>query len=215
MTAHPQPRQQIQPREQRQRQRQRPRGARAAEGPRSAARPAGPVAAALRTGLLLAALALLVGAHLAGVRAVPVLTGSMTPYAPAGSLVLTAPVSSAGVAVGDVVAFVPPAPYSADRPVMHRVASTSDTASGRAMTTRGDANAHDDPWTVALDGADLGRAVAVVPLLGHLVVAGPAVVLSLLAGAAALVAAARLLRRPACACAPSHAPSRSPAPTGR
>ncbi|MBF5081504.1 signal peptidase I [Quadrisphaera sp. INWT6] len=174
---------------------------------RSARTAAHPLAAALRTGLLLTALALLVVAHLAGVRAVPVLTGSMTPYAPAGSLVLTAPVGGAEVAVGDVVAFVPPAPYRGDRPVMHRVASTSTTAQGRAMTTRGDANAHDDPWTVALDGADLGRAVAVVPLLGHLAVAGPAAVLSLLAGAAALAVALRLLRRPGCACALRRAAS--------
>jgi len=184
-----------------------PRSERAARS-EHAARPVRTAAAALRTGLLLTALVLVVGAHLAGVRAVPVLTGSMTPYAPAGSLVLTAPVSGAVVSVGDVVAFVPPAPYSGDRPVMHRVASTSDTADGRAMTTRGDANAHDDPWTVALDGADLGRAVAVVPLLGHLVVAGPAAVLSLLGGAVALAVSGRLLRRPVCACTQGRAAPR-------
>jgi len=138
-----------------------------------------PVAAALRTGLLVAALVLVVGAHLAGIRAVPVLTGSMAPYAPA---------------------------------VMHRVASTSDTAQGRAMTTRGDANAHDDPWTVALDGADLGRAVVVVPLAGRAAMAGPAAVLSLLAGAAALLVGVRLLRRPVCACAPHRAAQRRAAP---
>jgi len=175
--------------------------------PRSdrAARSVHPRAAALRTGVLVAALVLVVGAHLAGVRAVPVLTGSMTPYAPAGSLVLTTPVSGAVVGVGDVVAFVPPAPYRGDHPVMHRVASTSATAQGRAMTTRGDANAHDDPWTVALDGADLGRAVVVVPLAGRFAVAGPAAVLSLLAGALALGVAVRLLRRPVCACAQDRA----------
>ncbi len=155
---------------------------------------------ALPSALLLAALALLLAAHVAGLRAVPVLTGSMTPYAPAGSLVLTAPVSGADVRVGDVVAFVPPAPHGGDRPVMHRVTSTTSTAVGPAMTTRGDANARPDPWTVALDGADLGRVVAVVPLLGRLVMAGPGAALALLAGGAALVGAARLLRRPACRC---------------
>ena len=75
------------------------------------------------------------------------------------------------------------------------------------MTTRGDANTHDDPWTVALDGSDLGRAVAVVPLAGHLAVAGPGAVLSLLAGVAALGVALRLLRTPVCACAPRSAHS--------
>lgn len=173
------------------------------------------VGGAVRTGLVLGALGLVVVAHLLGLRVVPVLTGSMTPYAPAGSLVLTAPVRGEAVRVGDVVAFVPPAPFGAGRPVMHRVdgigtaGSASTTADGvgagagggRSMTTRGDANAHPDPWAVALDGADLGRVVLVVPLLGHLVMAGPTGALLLVGGGLAVVESVRLLRRrPACGC---------------
>lgn len=132
-----------------------------------------------------------------GVRFLPVLTGSMTPYAPAGSLVLTVPVAGADVAVGDVVAFRPPSPYevTGDRPIFHRVTGL-DSQDGEAfMTTRGDANPADDPWRVATDGQTFGHGVLVVPWLGRLFAGGTHAALALVLGTGALLAGIRAFRR--------------------
>ncbi|SDG08202.1 signal peptidase I [Klenkia brasiliensis] len=149
------------------------------------------------TAVQLALVGAVVVAHLLGVRLVPVLTGSMTPYAPAGSLVLTVPVAGSDIRTGDVVAFRPPAPFevTGGRPVLHRAADVADTPDGPAMTTRGDANPAADPWRVSLTGGSFGRTVLVVPLLGRVLAGGPVAALSLLAGAAALLAGAGSLRR--------------------
>lgn len=153
--------------------------------------------AVVALGLLLA-----VGAQLHGWRAVPVLSGSMTPYAPQGSLVLTVPVAPSAVEVGDVVAFAPPAPYArGHHPVMHRVVALDQREGTTAMTTRGDANPQADPWTVDLEDADLGRAAFVVPGAGWLFMAGPGAALALLLGAAAVAEGASVLRRSRCSCA--------------
>lgn len=161
--------------------------------------------AALRlTGLAVlgAGLSFVVVAQLAGVRAVPVLSGSMTPYAPVGSLVLTARLAPADVTAGQVVAVVPPAPFVRDgHPVMHRVVSVEDVDGTPVMTTRGDANPQPDPWRIALPGADLGRAVAVLPWLGWAVMAGPLPALAVvLGGACAVEGVLSLRRRRGCSC---------------
>jgi len=159
----------------------------------------------------------MVAASSAGVRLLPVMTGSMTPYAPAGALVVTTRVDPGAVEVGDVVAFRPPAPYevAGHRPVLHRVAALEQTSTGLAMTTRGDANPGVDPWLVSLRGADLARVVAVAPVGGALLAGGRTAVALLLGGALALGVVARavvgyLLERRAarqaplapCACTP-------------
>ncbi|TXR51248.1 signal peptidase I, partial [Quadrisphaera setariae] len=125
--------------------------------------------------VLFVGLALTAWAQLSGLRAVPVLSGSMTPYAAQGALVVTEPVAPQAVQTGDVVAFVPPAPFArGNHPVMHRVAALEQVQGAAVMTTRGDANPQPDPWRIALGGADLGRAVLVVPWAGWAVMAGPA-----------------------------------------
>ncbi|MCO7218777.1 signal peptidase I [Klenkia sp. PcliD-1-E] len=131
--------------------------------------------------------------HLMGVRLVPVLTGSMTPYAPAGSLVLVVDVPGTDIRSGDVVAFRPPAPFEVvdGRPILHRAVEVADGS----MTTKGDANPDPDPWRVALGRGSFARAVLVVPLLGRVLAGGPVAALSLVAGAAALAMGAGRLRR--------------------
>jgi signal peptidase len=139
---------------------------------------------------------LIVGGLL-GARPLPVLTGSMTPYAPAGALVLTVPVTGSDVVAGDVVAFRPPAPYETvgNRPVMHRVAEVDEMTNGRTwMTTKGDANAAADPWQVATRDATFARTVLVLPRLGWLLMSGPLVTGSLVLGLAALLADLSALR---------------------
>ncbi|GHE10702.1 signal peptidase I [Klenkia taihuensis] len=149
------------------------------------------------TALQVALVGAVVVAHLLGVRLVPVLTGSMTPYAPAGSLVLTVDVPGAEVRTGDVVAFRPPAPFevAGGRPVLHRAADVAQTADGPVMTTQGDANPDADPWRVSLTQGTFGRAVLVVPLVGRALAGGPVATLTLLAGGAVLLAGLGALRR--------------------
>ncbi|MEH3077449.1 MAG: signal peptidase I [Quadrisphaera sp.] len=154
--------------------------------------------------VLFVGLALTAWAQLSGLRAVPVLSGSMTPYAAQGALVVTEPVAPQAVRTGDVVAFVPPAPFArGDHPVMHRVAALEQVDGKTVMTTRGDANPQPDPWRIALSGADLGRAVLVVPWAGWAVMAGPAPVVLVLLGLFAAGEGLSLLRRPACTCVPA------------
>ncbi|TNM69717.1 signal peptidase I [Streptomyces sp. NP160] len=156
-----------------------------------------------RLGVTVVALGVVLAAaaQLHGWRAVPVLSGSMTPYAAQGSLVLTVPVAPSQVRVGDVVAFAPPEPYArGHHPVMHRVVSLEQRAGTTAMTTRGDVNPEADPWTVDLNSADLGRAVLVAPGAGWLFMAGPGAAMALLLGAAAVAEGVSAMRPSGCSC---------------
>jgi signal peptidase len=166
-----------------------------------------------RSDLLTALLGLLgvlaVVATLTGVRLVPVLTGSMAPGMPAGSLALTTRLAAEDVRPGQVVAFRPPSAYAREggRLVLHRVVSATVTPTGLETVTRGDANAVRDPWTLSLGpDAELGRERLSVPHLGRIVAGGPLAAASLLLGLAMLVVAvARSSRggRRTCDC-PGH-----------
>jgi len=129
-------------------------------------------------------------ATVAGVRLVPVLTGSMAPGIPAGSLVLTTRQAPGELQPGQVIAFRPPSGYTAQengRLVMHRLVSVSSTPTGLQAVTRGDANASRDPWTLSLTpDADLGRERVSVPHLGRIVAGGPFAAACFLLGLAAL-----------------------------
>lgn len=92
-------------------------------------------------------------------RVMPVLSGSMTPGLPVGTLVAVTPATS--VDVGEVIMFVPP---GAARPVLHRVVSVDG-----GVRTKGDANAVADPWVLSggywrlrWASPELGRLVALV-----------------------------------------------------
>ncbi len=88
------------------------------------------------------------------IRCLRVLTGSMSPTVPAGSLVAGPRLSADDVRVGELVMFVPPAPYRTpgDHPIVHRVVRITSAHHDRDLTTKGDANPVDDPWRV-----DAGR----------------------------------------------------------
>ena len=157
----------------------------------------GRVVRVLGYSLVLALAAGLTVAGLLGARLLPVLTGSMDPYAPAGSLVLTVPVAGRDVVVGDVVAFKPPTPYETvgNRPVMHRVAEVGEMTNGRTwMTTKGDANPAADPWQVATHDVTLSQATFVIPYLGWLFMSSPLVAGALVVGLATLVLGLGALR---------------------
>lgn len=106
------------------------------------------------------ALALLVGAglvYVTGQRVYLIHTGSMTPTAPIGSLVVTTP---SRVEVGDVVTVQ----QSGNRPPLtHRVVARV----GAQFQTKGDANRTPDSQLVA-PGDVLGKVELTVPYLGYI-----------------------------------------------
>lgn len=90
-----------------------------------------------------------------------VLSNSMQPTFSAGDVVVTRAIPTGSVRAGHVIVFQPP---GRGEPVIHRVTSHR----GGVITTRGDANSIDDPWTVRLAGANQYRLVAVLPGIGWL-----------------------------------------------
>ena len=95
------------------------------------------------TGVLLFAIGMLITGH----RETTVLSGSMSPHLPVGTLVVTERVSASSVRAGDVIVF--PKPGRTDQTVIHRVVRIAPTGDGALQAhTRGDANAGEDPWVL-------------------------------------------------------------------
>ncbi|MEJ2885704.1 LamG-like jellyroll fold domain-containing protein [Actinomycetospora aeridis] len=136
------------------------------QGPRRSSGIAGIVTAVVVVVLLAGALAW----HLSGGRWQIISTPSMGTAAPVGAVVLTRP--NAGIAVGDIITFQPPAPER-PRSVTHRVVAVEPGPDGPGLRTQGDINGSVDPWV--LHAPDLtGRVVLVLPGLGWFVRALPA-----------------------------------------
>lgn len=109
-------------------------------------------------------LALAVGPQLLPYRPISMLTGSMAPAIPAGSVLLSTYVPDEQVRVGDVITLQAP---TGDREVVtHRVVEVQPADGAVLVRTRGDGNAQPDPWTARLEGEVL-RSSAVLPFLGH------------------------------------------------
>ena len=101
--------------------------------------------------------------QLFGVQALVVVSGSMEPAIPVGSLLLTREVPAAEASVGDVV--------TTERPqggglVTHRLVASEQDGALWSMTLRGDANRADDPWPYRVDS--VGVALAWVPWFGRM-----------------------------------------------
>lgn len=118
----------------------------------------------LVTGLLVAlGVALAASAvPVVGYRVYAVVSGSMAPAIPLGSMVIVAPASS--YALGDVVTVATGDPR---QPVTHRIVRVTDD--GR-IVTKGDANADEDP-VVRQPEDVVGRVRLHIPLLGHVLAA--------------------------------------------
>lgn len=119
--------------------------------------------------LLAAAVALLtIGPRLLGYQALPVLTGSMAPAIPTGSLIVVTKVAASDVGVGDIITFHHP-----QRPqdyVTHRVVAVEESPAGRALTTKGDANAQPDAWKVVANESGYRYAFG-IPYIGGAITA--------------------------------------------
>lgn len=95
--------------------------------------------------------------------ALTVLTGSMTPQIPVGSVVIVQPVDPGTLRVGDVVTFQK-SPGKDDY-VTHRIQSIDSTTSPVSLTTKGDANRGADLDPVPVTSVR-GKVLFHVPFLG-------------------------------------------------
>ncbi|WP_454778533.1 signal peptidase I [Georgenia muralis] len=150
-----------------------PRSGRAAPRPRGLP-PALRTAARRLSTLALVAAVLVVAVSATAVvtgrwQAHPVLSGSMEPDLPVGSIAVVQRVPTADLAVGDVITFRDPG--DADELITHRIVSITVLDGERVYETKGDANDDPDPWQVTLRGEDSYRLAAAVPYLGYTVVA--------------------------------------------
>jgi signal peptidase I len=106
-----------------------------------------------------------VGAISGSWRLLPVRTGSMTPHAPQGSVVVVHPMPVSQLRKGQVIVFR--APVAGHPMVVHRVYALKHTEHGLVVRTKGDANAGPDPWQFQIRGRTVWRGGMVVPELGN------------------------------------------------
>jgi signal peptidase len=127
--------------------------------------------AALVVALVLAALMVL--PSLFGYLRYVIVSGSMEPTIPTGSVVYDEVVPVADLKVGDIITFVPPPEYAITDHVTHRIVEISVAAEGssaageRVFQTQGDANEHRDAWQMVLDGDEQARVRHHLPYVGY------------------------------------------------
>lgn len=138
------------------------------------------IVSALTTVLMLLAFALaglMVLPTLLGYERYVIITGSMVPTLPVGSVVYDEVVPVEDLEVGDVITFVPPPEFGVTDPVTHRivqikVAGDDSGAPGqRVFRTQGDNNEDQDPWKMVLDGPEQPRVVHHVEYVGYVYMA--------------------------------------------
>ena len=107
-----------------------------------------------------------VGSALGFYRADTVLSGSMRPSYPEGSVVVATRQDSHKLAVGQVIIFTAPAPYG--EVVTHRVQSvTLDKKTSQPLvTTKGDNNPAADPWKALVPADEVWVVKGRIPVLG-------------------------------------------------
>lgn len=131
--------------------------------------------------LMLAMIVLLVAGLAMGYRPVILVSGSMAPTAPAGSLIIVTDIPRDQVAIDDIIVMS----RGGGRLLTHRVVEIFEQDGRRVALTKGDANATPDPVAYELEANQ--RVVRfVAPVIGSLL-------LPMVGGAAAIVLAAALL----------------------
>lgn len=110
-------------------------------------------------------LAVGLGPHTGAYRTLTVLTGSMAPAIPAGSVVFVRPVAPADITVGDILTYN--MPVDDRRLVTHRVADILEAGATPTIVTKGDAVEDVDPWTTRFSSGPAWKVVGDVPLLGY------------------------------------------------
>jgi signal peptidase len=114
------------------------------------------------------ALALLLGSRLLGGNLLVVLSQSMEPTVPMGSLVVSGPVAASDVEVGDVITFHAPDPAGGSSLVTHRVIEVVG-ADGIGVRFRTQGDAVEDPDMTPVYPRNLvGRVWLTLPFAGYL-----------------------------------------------
>jgi signal peptidase len=108
-----------------------------------------------------------VGPRLLGYRTLTVLTGSMRPVMPPGSVAVVVREPADRMRVGQIVVYQ--APIADRRVISHRIVSVTRDGNGYVLHTKGDANNGVDPWVPRIDDATVWHVRAVVPWLGSLI----------------------------------------------
>jgi signal peptidase len=135
----------------------------------------GRVASAVGLTLVLALALLMLLPTVLGFHRYVLVSGSMEPTIPTGSVVYDKDVPVGDLKVGDVITFVPPPEYGVTSPVTHRIfeigAAPADAkdkaAGGRSFRTKGDANEDPDPWRMVLNHPTQDRVEQHLPYVGY------------------------------------------------
>lgn len=107
---------------------------------------------------------LAIGPRTGDYRTLSMLTGSMRPQFPSGSVVVVTPLDVDDLRPGHVITYNAPIPDR--RVVTHRVVSIDRTGESPVIVTKGDANAGDDPWEAVLNDDHVWQARFAIPFLG-------------------------------------------------
>lgn len=117
--------------------------------------------------LLISIVGILLIAGIAGllpVKIFNVISGSMEPTIPTGSLVMSYELQPSEIIVGDVIMFNP----RETSMVMHRVVEITETDLGREFITRGDANNTNDPVPIYPQEI-AGKVFFFIPNVGYVI----------------------------------------------
>jgi signal peptidase I len=108
-----------------------------------------------------------IGPHTGRYETLTVLSGSMRPRIPVGSMVIATPERPRDLRRGQIITYQVPV---GDRQVIsHRVVSVLEGGDHPIFETRGDANDAKDPWVAKVSGPVVWRVRYVVPGFGRLV----------------------------------------------
>jgi signal peptidase len=114
---------------------------------------------------LVALLAIGLGPWIGAYQVRTVLTGSMRPTMPEGSVVVTTPVRSSRLREHDVITYR--IPVEDRRIVTHRIVEVVEPGNEPVVRTKGDANTAPDHWVARLRGGQAWRARTAVPKVGY------------------------------------------------
>ena len=115
--------------------------------------------------LVVASLAVALGPLTGRYRTLTVVSGSMEPALPTGSVLLYTSVASNAVRAGDIITFHPP---GSTELVTHRATAVATDAAGTThVTTKGDANNGDDPWDLTLTSTNVWKVRGHIEAIGY------------------------------------------------
>jgi signal peptidase len=113
--------------------------------------------------ILLAFLLLAIGPRFFGFSSFTVYSGSMEPAIKKGAIAIGKPTAAEDLKVGDVVAFKT---ATGDAPTMHRIVEIERVNGLYVVTTKGDANEHNDPDAIVI-GQYGSKIIYSLPYIGY------------------------------------------------